>query len=409
MCDLIDFDSPEGKSKGSSSSSLALPLIPAPNNSCAEIQSSGDFIGERRKSFDNNPFDVMLEETAEYTRKKADPFERVMEKAFRSNSMDNHIKKRTGTSDALRRNKTHNGSYTFDHRSCEKREMDKPKPNEFSTIQGNPPDIDISPPSPPSPSTADLSILNHSTMDDSLLEDNQKKGDPNFSIRQHSVTSEYQLLSPRIQSRRSKSVTDAKYNSSGLSMPSFISEDPMNVGFRKPSSGSSGITDFSIGSAYWEKPIGSTSSISQISDISSVPRIPSVSSVDSSGSMSVFSNGSMNQAFIGSTNSLTASKRPNIADLTKKFVELKTRMSHSMVQQDTPNELMLSEKATISRCKSENDTKSSDEKPLEKEDSKLIDIDVFMLDITSNSISAQNANSRSDCSLESVFAVSCFR
>ena len=86
MCDLIDLDSPDRK--GSLSSRLASPLIPAPtdiicNNYNTRMNETSSLMIGKRDSLENNPFDMVLHKTTEYIQKKDDPFEITLEKALK--------------------------------------------------------------------------------------------------------------------------------------------------------------------------------------------------------------------------------------------------------------------------------------------------------------------------------------
>lgn len=79
MCDLIDLHSSDTKELVDMK--LASPLIPAPKN--IECTDKTDmFLTQKRESLDNNPFDTVLHETTEYVCKKGDPFEMMLEKAL---------------------------------------------------------------------------------------------------------------------------------------------------------------------------------------------------------------------------------------------------------------------------------------------------------------------------------------
>lgn len=83
MCDLIDLNSPDVK--GLINSKLSAPLIPVPGNIESDEQASS-LVTEKCESLGSNPFDNVLHETAEYVRKKGDPFEVMLQRALKYKS-----------------------------------------------------------------------------------------------------------------------------------------------------------------------------------------------------------------------------------------------------------------------------------------------------------------------------------
>lgn len=82
MCDLIDLNSPDLKGL-LDPTKLASPLIPAPQT----VESNNSLETEKRENLvGNNPFDKVLNETAEYISKKGDPFEVMLQRAIRFKS-----------------------------------------------------------------------------------------------------------------------------------------------------------------------------------------------------------------------------------------------------------------------------------------------------------------------------------
>lgn len=86
MCDLIDLNSPDVK--GLINSKLSSPLIPVPGNIESNEQASS-LVTEKRECLGSNPFDNVLHETAEYVRKKGDPFEVMLQRALKYKSKKN--------------------------------------------------------------------------------------------------------------------------------------------------------------------------------------------------------------------------------------------------------------------------------------------------------------------------------
>lgn len=249
--------------KTPSGPSLAMvsPLIPVPEE--------GGSSGESR----DNPFDMVITKIAEYERNKEDPFECVIEKA---KSQD-------------------------------------------STL----PDISISHP----PSEADLSILHQSFMNDSLLDGNYKS--PSIPIES--------LLSPKNLAvrkfRRSVSATDAlpekltlnKSGSTHSSTSSIVSQNPLNLGFRKGSCSS--------GDSSWNSLVTcqrkDQSDLSKSSVLSSISNISSVSSNPSSLTSNSVSLGIMNRGLLESQLELesTKSSLKISPDLIDRFMKIKSRVS----------------------------------------------------------------------------------
>lgn len=82
MSDLIDLNSPDVKRL--INSKLSSPLIPVPRNIESNEQTSS--LMEKRESLGSNPFDSVLYETADYVRKKGDPFEVMLQRALKCKS-----------------------------------------------------------------------------------------------------------------------------------------------------------------------------------------------------------------------------------------------------------------------------------------------------------------------------------
>lgn len=206
MCDLIDLNSPDPRKL--LSSKLASPLIPGPatpvNNETQKERNIGFVCHGKRSSLENNPFDKVFKETTEYTAKKEDPFEAVLEKAMQSEAQDARKQpryteqreectpKRRRHSDVLKMNKTldepllreiMNRNLSQLANQSWRLEADKSivdNMNKMDLLKDNieepkvilegrngccSPSIIVFPPSP-----QNSSLLNHSAMNDSLSE-----------------------------------------------------------------------------------------------------------------------------------------------------------------------------------------------------------------------------------------------
>lgn len=372
MSDLIDFEGPNA----ASNNSLASPLIPAPepatrtpapeaasssSTSCGSSSSAGctagaaspDF-GEKRRSTDNNPFDLVMRKITDYERNREDPFERVIEKAKgqeRRSNMLRTVEEPPPAADVTQDisiitdlNNTNligdaaaDGSQVAASWGCD----------DTRTVPG----ISVQ------ACDADLSILNTSAMNDSWLGDSDK-GRPR-------CLSQTTFASPKVKDRRSVSVSTAPRDSvfGDASVRSSMFEDPLNNAFRQISLRSSDSScQFDASTSRQKDRLNSDSSVfSGLSNISAIqvdPRlkqerlcsesslfsnisiIPAGTNSSSSYDSSVFSNETANKGFMASRLQLGsgsfggAEKTPGSAaadksDLIKKFYEIKTRMSTS--------------------------------------------------------------------------------
>lgn len=182
MCDLIDLNSPDPRNL--KSSKLASPLIPGPSTPVYDKTEpsvlSMEFVARgKRSSLENNPFDKVAKETAEYVAKKDDPFEAVLEKALRSEELTPRRRRRH--SEVLKMNKTMEepllqGILNKNLNHLIKMNKMRDCVDLSSTASLNYRDIeernDLRSPNifvvPPSP--GDCSVLNQSAMNDSLSE-----------------------------------------------------------------------------------------------------------------------------------------------------------------------------------------------------------------------------------------------
>lgn len=374
MSDLINFNSTNEKVI-----SLASPLIPPPEDSNAD-----NFVDVGANA--DNPFDLVIQKVEEFEKNKEDPFETVCHKAMGCygkmlvESEDNFMLKQKS-------DKIFNES-----KLCIKKEVEPPikmgkdtdfmlglnikleKDDEFENENlvsencdnYNSPYIKVS----------DLSILSNSSMNDSLLELNDKKDvkkyDLDFKFRHKSETN---FLAPRDPfsvrgSRRSLSVTETSKNSilkeNSINFSSGYSfDDARNKAFRKSSVGSSSTFmnsdccnsflsnsqfDMSLNKQQSERFNSDSSVFSSLSNISSIhsdlsnkqrkekcsnnsASLSSISSLsmipynNTSKYSSTFSNDTLNKGFINSKVHLNSTNMsPSKSEETEKFYEIKSRI-----------------------------------------------------------------------------------
>ncbi|XP_031780124.1 uncharacterized protein DDB_G0288805 [Nasonia vitripennis] len=454
MSDLIDFESPNTNN----GPLLASPLIPVPQNNAQVANGAGPHFSEadKRRSMENNPFDMVMKKITEYEKNREDPFERVCEKAMMGlgESKDDLVTKRNRRySDILKMNKTVDETdINFDVCLSEEKDKMALEDNDISIItdlnntnligdgvDGRRvvaswscdnkmiPNVNIFSPPHPNP---DLSILNTSAMDDSLLDHNVAKDykslQTDFSVRPRSMSQNVFLspkkVSPVTKIRRSLSVNDGRKNSvfgedtTLASAQSSMFEDPMNNAFRKTtlksdaSSNSSNLStqyDSFISKQKLERLNSDSSVFSGLSNISVIPMdvenkirserfcsegsaysgISNISMIPANNTMSSYesseySNNTNNKAFLASRSQLdstssnatakTPLKTSDKSDLIKKFFEIKTRMSISHVEQTkSDNDTNHTEDKDDILLKSTIDSKECSS----GKDEKLIDVD----------------------------------
>ena len=420
MCDLIDLNSPDVRG-ALKLAKLASPLIPTPKS--IECDDGTGLESVKCESDDNNPFDQVLHETVEYVSKKGDPFEVMLQRALRSKSLRNaqsvdftddftprkkryfktmnktlgmldeslfksrfdlfnedkkEAKTKTRNVDIDARNADVCDSDTVDSVSLSKQE------HKISVVASD---------------SLELSILNQSAMNDTLLEGfpksketdkvslflekdmafkesvfssnvkHLKLSDTQRSLSQGSGKSPTELL---YQNRRSQSVTEDQrkvLQSDNSTMSSFLDR-----GFMESRS--------------------EQSVLSSLSNISSITKLTSASL-----SSSILSNDPMNHAFLDNSSlkmgqdkmSTTESsmemklKQYDLSDLTERFNKLKCIMNNT---------------TNISSI-TEEDSNSTKEENIKRIANKLIDIDVFVPEQNKEF----NRSSSSTCSSDSVFTV----
>ncbi|XP_070153122.1 putative leucine-rich repeat-containing protein DDB_G0290503 [Polyergus mexicanus] len=430
MCDLIDLNSPDAK--GSlDPKRLASPLIPAPKSIESNGKTDSLMITEKRNESDgNNPFDRVLHETVEYVSKKDDPFEVMLQRALKSKTKGNVDLRARSVNFAddftprskkryfKTRNKTLDGSlledkldmFVGDKKFEERKEIDNLDVRnadvcdnnmtvESSFYKNNDENIFVPKQNDKivvtNPESLELSILNQSAMNDTLLETvpkSKKDDNTSFFPEKDTLYKEFILLpsnnlkwrslsqgagrSPTTLSclnRRSQSVTDDEkkilQNDYNI-VPSFLDK-----GF--------------LESKYNEQSIFST-----LSNVSSIAKLSSISI-----SSSVLSLDTMNHAFLDS-NSLKASQE-NI-NTSENSLEMKSKQYNLSDLAERLEKLKCTMNGTISisnKIKAESNF-TKEEKQITND--KLIDVDVFLPE--ENSSKERNKSSSSVTSLESVFA-----
>ncbi|XP_011501521.1 PREDICTED: kinesin-related protein 4-like [Ceratosolen solmsi marchali] len=447
MSDLIDFESPNTKNIALL---LPSPLIPAPENLKNDgfnSNEAGSHNGESEKcrSTENNPFDIVMKKIIDYERNKEDPFETVIEKANECTikipeSRDNYSTQNTKYLDIVKTNnalketeinidipllKGENDMSIITDLNNTNLISDSINENEIiSTLScdNNIPNIYISPTS----YNKDLSLLNNSSMNDSLMDHD---GDLTKEIKNipTDFSTCFKSMSQNcckqnflgIQNKRSMSMSDTlKSNMFGEdyllnSAHSSIFEDPFNKAFRKNSLRStvsynssylSNQFDLSLSKQNLDRRISNSSVFSGLSNISVIPTDPvlkirhnrfcsesslfsgisNVSTIStnnfiSSSDSSVFSNDTLNKGFINSqtqpTDSTNSTTDPNPvnacekSDLIKKFFEIKRRMSTAEIEKPKIED---NEQIQINHSCTKYDSQIEKK---ENYDEKLIDID----------------------------------
>lgn len=421
MCDLIDLNSP--KVKGLVNSKLASPLIPVPKNVESNEQLNS-LATEKRESLDNNPFDSVLHETTEYIRKKGDPFEVVLQRALKSKSkintelkaqsvdfMDDFTLKRRRKNqqvmDKILNESLIEGSVIDEEKkegdtsivtdntnvACDSNAAEN---NKFTSEQSN---IIIVIDADPH----ELSILNQSAMNDTLLEVSPKhKVDNEISIflEKDPLFKEFVLptslnLKPHLNLQRTLSQGGRK-SPRKLQYQDRRSQSTTDT-LRKVSQSDSTILSLN-------KDLESKQSqqflISNLSDVSSMAKLNSISPLSNLSSVS--SNGIMNTAFINSNclsnerintteNSMEIkSVQYDLSDLTERLNKLKCAIDR------TTSTLRIKEEIDKSNSMKEEDNKQTI-------NNKLIDIEVFMPETSCNG--EHNKSTNSTTSSDSVFTV----
>ncbi|XP_014218906.1 uncharacterized protein LOC106647151 [Copidosoma floridanum] len=375
--DLIDFESADVKTV---SLELASPLIPAPESPGRDDERDpskvGPALAQGRRSYESNPFDLIMKKVTDYERNKEDPFERVVE------------------------------AVTADQAKCFIPKLESTKALQSGDVSKMPEIVICS-----AACDNNLSILNNSAMnDDSLLGSEfattGKSATAGTLVRCSSASqNDFGSVdkSPCIKGRRSCSVPDALKNN-GCGANDLFSihqsgsfEDPFNNAFRKNQSSISDSSNLSkqlylsANRDTFERLNSDSSTYSGLSNISAIPNgssnkihldikssfseISDLSTIPSNATSSfnsfMLSNNTANRAFINTTEN-TSGKSSDKSDLIKKFYEIKRRIS---TQIDFTNHESSKESSSEKR------KSSVDEECAKSSVNKLVD-----LDVSSNSV-----------------------
>ncbi|KAJ8668066.1 hypothetical protein QAD02_009729 [Eretmocerus hayati] len=383
MSDLINFDGPDKDAVAS----LPSPLIPSPESppeDAVESTEAGPQFpvkGNNRGSLDNNPFDAVMKKVTEYEKNKEDPFERVVVNAMGSTATEEYdcfakpLDPPTSTRSKIL-NKTDSDMNLI--RKEQNRLVQEDNDisiitdlNNTNLISDTVDGIQIvaswscDKTFPDSGSAnADLSILNNSGMDCSLLDHSKSEmKELHVSGNNRARSNSYQsfAIPPQVSQefvRRSLSVSDAlrdssdpRDNTNNAHMSVF--DNPMNNAFRRASAD----IDSSVFTSF-ERRTNNSSVFSSLSNVSTIPadslnkirreRFHSDNSVYSGiSNLSIIptdnltlptdSSGfcdTINKGFIVETSKLSSSATSGTtpskkSDIIKKFYELKKRMSLS--------------------------------------------------------------------------------
>ncbi|XP_033310566.1 uncharacterized protein PF11_0213-like [Bombus bifarius] len=447
MCDLIDLDSPDRK--GSLSSRLASPLIPAPadiicNNYNTRMNETSSLMIGKRDSLENNPFDMVLHKTTEYIQKKDDPFEITLEKALkvkckkntylRSGSFDlpdSRVSKKKNRQ-KLKLNKTLDEFLINDKLNLGNAEANKITSKSIIVNSGNTnilsnnfksdnviPTINVQ--------DLDLSILNQSVMNDILFEENSESNKNEIKS-----TLQKEMLVPNATLKIAKSRRSFSQGGTSPKRSECLHQISLSASLRTNSNSASNISSLNSLDMLNEgflKSDSRSSISSNLSNISSIPKLNSVSSNISSSLM--LSNGTMNRTFLESCSSersgntkltegedhnkeresalsptknleisvANVSTRSSLSDLTDRFNKLKARLSGIHIPQNctsNKDELTYNSPSDIKEC-----TTVTEKNEMCDINNKLIDVDVFTPD--SNCSNEHHKSTISDTSSDSVF------
>ncbi|XP_011350072.2 uncharacterized protein LOC105286669 [Ooceraea biroi] len=422
MCDLIDLNSPDVKGLPDAAK-LASPLIPVPKTTEATGGEANPSASEKRESVGSNPFDRVLHETTEYISKKGDPFEVMFQRALKfkgRKNADPRMQLVDFTDDFtpkrkkryLKMNKTLDAldeSLLRDKLELSCRKLATEVKEDFCSHSARNTDVvcsdNVTENAPilknnlkifvTTPDSLELSILNQSAMNDTLLEPASKtKEDNEISPFLESDALFKELHLPpnanvkSIESRCALSQGDMR---SPIKLPCLNRRLQSASCDQRRALQSEGSTVSSLNRGFLDSKQSEQSVFSSLSNISSVkPNSISVSSL--------MSNDTMNDAFLNS-NSLKKNvektstaedsqevklKQYELSDLAEKFNKLKCTMngtnSISSVMDDSNS------------LKEGNNKQIANDKP--------IDVDVFVLE---NSNKEHNKSSVSTDSSDSVF------
>ncbi|KYM93823.1 hypothetical protein ALC62_15524 [Cyphomyrmex costatus] len=420
MCDLIDLNSPDVRGM-LEPAKLASPLIPVPKSVECNDGVGLESATEKREGDGNNPFDRVLHETAEYVSKKGDPFEVMLQRALRSKSLRNaqsvdftddftprkkkYFKMMNKTSSMLDESlfKSRFGLFNRDKREAkiktenvgiDVKNTDVCDNDAADSVSFSKQERKIS----VAPDSLELSILNQSAMNDTLLEGFPK-------------SKENDKVSPFLE--KDKSFKESVFPSNIKHLKQSDIQRSLSQGSRKSPTGllyknrrSQSVTDNqrkvlqsdnSIMSTFLDR--GFLESRSEQSVLSSLSNISSISKLTSASlSSSILSNDPMNRAFLD--DGLLKMDRDKMST-TESFMETKLKQYDLSDLAERLNKLkcIMNDTTNISRITEENSNSAKQENIKQTANNKLIDVDVFVPEQNKEF----NRSLSSTCSSDSVF------
>jgi len=416
MCDLIDLNSPDVKGL-LDVAKLASPLIPVPKT--AEANEINSLATEKCEN--SNPFDRVLNETTEYISKKGDPFEMMLQQALkfkgRRNLRDLKTQSVDFTDDFTPKrkkrylktmNKTLNAldESLMGDKSCRKLMMeikeesicrDTKNTNDVcnNNIMENVPILNGHNALVISTDPLELSILNQSVMNDTLLEPASDMNEDNeiSSLENDTLFKEFALP----QNTNITSINVRRALSQGDKSPTKLpclnrrlqsaTDDERRVSHSESS------TVLSLDRGFLDSKHSEQSVFSTLSNVSSLTK-PSSTSMSSL----ISSNNTMNDAFLNSGSLKINQEKINT---TESSPGMKTKQYDMSDLAEKLNKL----KCTMNTISSITDDSNSLEEDNDKQitNDKLIDVDIFVVEQYPNK--EQNKNSISTSSSDSVFTV----
>ncbi|XP_018374920.1 PREDICTED: uncharacterized protein LOC108768813 isoform X2 [Trachymyrmex cornetzi] len=421
MCDLIDLNSPDVRG-ALEPARLASPLIPAPKSIECNNGTGLGSMTEKREGDGNNPFDRVLHETVEYVSKKGDPFEVMLQRALRSKSLRNaqsvdftddftprkkrYFKTMNKTLGMLDESlfKSRFGLFTGDKKEAKiktrsvgigARNADVCDSDAADSVSLSKQEHKIS---VVASDSLELSILNQSAMNDTLLEGfpKSKETDKVSPFLEKDMAFEESVFPSNVKHLKLLDTQRSLSQGSGKSPTGLlyknrrsqsVIEDQRKV-LQSDNSTMSSFLDRGFVESRSEQSVSSS-----LSNISSITKLTSASL-----SSSILSNDPMNHAFLDNSSlkmgqdkmSTTESsmemklKQYDLSDLTDRFNKLKCIMNNT---------------TNISSITEEDSNSMKEENIKRTANNKLIDVDVFVPEQNKEF----NRSSSSTCSSDSVF------
>lgn len=419
MCDLIDLNSPDVRGV-LEPAKLASPLIPAPKGVEGDNGTGSELATEKREGEGNNPFDRVLNETAEYVSKKGDPFEVMLQRALRSKDRRN-VQPVDFTDDFtprrkkryLKMNKTLDmldesfegrfGLFARDKKEAkiERRSADVCDSDTADNASVAKQERKIS---VVGPDSLELSILNQSAMNDTLLEvfpKSKENGKVSPFLEKEKVTSfeepvftsSINLKPPNIQ----RSLSQETGKSPIELLCSYRRSQSVTDGQRKISQSDSSTMSSFLNRGFLDSRQSERSVFSSLSNVSSITKLTSASL-----SSSVMSNDPMNHAFLDSGSLKTSLEK---ISATESPIEIKLKQYDLSDLEERLNKLKCTMNDTSISSITEDDSNSTKEENNKRiTNNKLIDVDIFVPE--QNKVF--NKSTSSTCSSDSVFTVRYF-